>query len=223
MRRSRFAGFASKVREPDETNAARMARRSISPGRSAAEKRREAHGRFDSNSASCWPRRATRIVSSPRRPSEFQLAARAAVTALAPDDGEQREEPKSFQAAYDLGKDALASYNAAKLALPTAENNNPEGVPELEAQMQQGKEDARHYFRLATTLIEDDTDLKLVNEVRYFLCWLYWEAGGLLSRGRAGRIPRAALSGSSRGELGRQIVDGLVRAALQRRGGGRRR
>ncbi len=109
--------------------------------------------------------------------SEYQLAARAAVTALAPDDGGQREDPKSFQAAYDLAKDALASYNAARLALPTAKNNNPEGVPELEAQMQQGKQDARHYFRLATTLIEDDTDLKLVNEVRYFLCWLYWEAG----------------------------------------------
>jgi tetratricopeptide (TPR) repeat protein len=42
--------------------------------------------------------------------------------------------------------------------------------------MEQGKEDARHYFRLATTLVEDDTDPKLVNEVRYFLCWLYWEA-----------------------------------------------
>ncbi|HEY3395335.1 MAG TPA: hypothetical protein VGK58_21720, partial [Lacipirellulaceae bacterium] len=76
----------------------------------------------------------------------------------------------------DLGKDALASYNAARLALPTAEKNNPEGVPELKSQMQQGKEDARHYFRLATTLIEDGTDPKLVNEVRYFLCWLYWEA-----------------------------------------------
>ncbi|HEX2474319.1 MAG TPA: hypothetical protein VHK01_06230 [Lacipirellulaceae bacterium] len=110
-------------------------------------------------------------------PSEYQLAARAAVTALAPEDREQRQEPKTFQAAYDLAKDALASYNAARLALPTAKNNNPEGVPELEAQMQQGKEDAKHYFQLATTLIEDDTDLKLVNEVRYFLCWLYWEAG----------------------------------------------
>ena len=42
--------------------------------------------------------------------------------------------------------------------------------------MDQGKEDARRYFRLATTLIEDDTDPALVTEVRYFLCWLYWEA-----------------------------------------------
>ncbi|HJQ81340.1 MAG TPA: hypothetical protein VJ828_15370 [Lacipirellulaceae bacterium] len=119
-------------------------------------------------------RDAYRLVAAST--SEYQLAARAAVSALDPQEGEEREEPKSFQAAYDLGKDALASYNAARLALPTAEKNNPEGVPELKTQMQQGKEDARHYFRLATTLIEDDTDAKLVNEVRYFLCWLYWEA-----------------------------------------------
>jgi tetratricopeptide (TPR) repeat protein len=109
-------------------------------------------------------------------PSEYQQAARAAISELAPAEGQEREEPKSFQAAYDLGKDALASYNAARLALPTAEKNNPEGMPELKTQMQKGKDDARHYFRLATTLIEDDTDPKLVNEVRYFLCWLYWEA-----------------------------------------------
>jgi tetratricopeptide (TPR) repeat protein len=119
-------------------------------------------------------RDAYRVVAGST--NEYQSAARAAVSALVPDEGEEREEPKSFQAAYDLGKDALASYNAARLAQPTAEKNNPEGVPELKTQMQQGKEDARHYFRLATTLIDDDTDPKLVNEVRYFLCWLYWEA-----------------------------------------------
>ena len=28
----------------------------------------------------------------------------------------------------------------------------------------------------ATTLVDDDTDPKLLNEVRYFLCWLYWES-----------------------------------------------
>ena len=29
---------------------------------------------------------------------------------------------------------------------------------------------------LATSLVDDDTDAKLVNEARYFLCWLYWES-----------------------------------------------
>ena len=91
-------------------------------------------------------------------------------------NGPAAEEPTSFQAAYDLGKDALASYNAANLAFPTAEKNNPAAIAELHAQMDQGKDDARRNFRLATTLIEDDTDPALVTEVRYFLCWLYWES-----------------------------------------------
>ena len=42
--------------------------------------------------------------------------------------------------------------------------------------MEQGETDARRNFRLATTLVDDDIDTKLLNEVRYFLCWLYWES-----------------------------------------------
>ena len=117
-------------------------------------------------------REAYRLVAA--SPSEFQTAARTALSAIARDAEE--DEPRTFQAAYDLGKDALASYNAAKLALPTAEKNNPSAVGELDTQMQQGKQDARRYFNLAIMLVEDDTDPALVNEVRYFLCWLFWEA-----------------------------------------------
>jgi tetratricopeptide (TPR) repeat protein len=120
-------------------------------------------------------RDAFRLVAAV--PSEFQTDARLAVGELARGNGGTKDEPTTFRAAYDLGKDALASYNAAKLALPTAEKNNPTAIAELQAQMDQGKQDARHYFRIATTLIEDDTDPSLVTEVRYFLCWLYWEAG----------------------------------------------
>jgi len=120
-----------------------------------------------------------RVVAT--SPGEFQAAARTEVSVLANGgnagkNGEEKGRPKSFQAAYDLGKDALASYNAAKLALPSAEKNNPDAMPELQAQMDQGKEDARRNFRTATTLVDDDTDPKLLNEVRYFLCWLYWES-----------------------------------------------
>src|SRR6185369_10454004 len=45
------------------------------------------------------------------------------------------------------------------------------------AEMNQGKEDARRLFRQAISLVEADTDLQQLNEVRYFLCWLYWESG----------------------------------------------
>lgn len=113
-----------------------------------------------------------------KTPGEYQVAARAAtaVTGGGNQADQKKEEPKNFQAAYELGKDALSSYNSAKMALPTAERNNPSAVPELQAQMESGKEEARYYFRLATTLVENETDPKVLNEVRYFLCWLYWES-----------------------------------------------
>ena len=122
-------------------------------------------------------RDAYRTVS--KSPGEFQVAARLASTTgggSKGSSGKEKDEPKTFQAAYDLGKEALTSYNTAKMALPTAEKNNPDAVPDLKAQMEQGKEDARNYFRLASTLVESDTDPKVLNELRYFLCWLYWES-----------------------------------------------
>jgi tetratricopeptide (TPR) repeat protein len=116
-----------------------------------------------------------------KTPSEYQVAARqAAATAgsekKSGENEKDKEEPKTFQAAYDLGKEALSTYNSAKQAIPSAEKNNPEAVPELQSQMNQGKEDARRLFKQAMTLVEADTDVKQLNEVRYFLCWLYWES-----------------------------------------------
>ena len=124
-------------------------------------------------------REAYRAVA--KTPGEYQLAARTAAGAATggkSSPGEkEKEEPKNFQAAYEAGKEALSSYNTAKMALPSAERNNPSAIVELKEQMSHDKDDARRYFYLATTLIEDETEHKQVNEVRYFLCWLYWESG----------------------------------------------
>jgi hypothetical protein len=107
-------------------------------------------------------------------PGEFQITARKQAQSPAR-RGSAKDQPRTFQVAYDAGKDALAAYNAAKLAEPAAQRNNPAALPELAAQMEQGKNDARRYFQAAARLVEVDTEPKLVNEVRYFLCWLYWE------------------------------------------------
>lgn len=122
-----------------------------------------------------------------KSPGEFQIAARTAAnaadaaaspadTAASSHTKPDKDEPRTFQAAYDAGKEALASYNSAKLAIPSAERNNPDAVPDLKSQMERGKDDARHYFQTAISLVGPDTDVKQLNEVRYFLCWLYWEA-----------------------------------------------
>jgi tetratricopeptide (TPR) repeat protein len=120
-------------------------------------------------------RDAYRLVASV--PNEFQSQARAAVAALGPGNGSERAVPRDFAAAYEAGKDAMASVNAAKMALPSAVKNNPAAIPELRTQMDESKNEARRNFRLALALVDEDTDRDQLNEVRYFLCWLYWEGG----------------------------------------------
>jgi hypothetical protein len=110
-------------------------------------------------------------------PNEFQGPARAAAAALGPNDRPQRDAPRDFAAAYQSGKEAMASVNVAKMALPSAAKNNPAAIPELRQQMEQSENDARRDFRLALTLVDDDTDRDQLNEVRYFLCWLDWDNG----------------------------------------------
>lgn len=115
-----------------------------------------------------------------KSPSEFQAAARTAAVQLAPKNGRNgklSDAPRDFMTAYEAGKAAIASANAARIALPSAQRNSPSAVAELHDQIERGTDDARRYFRVASTLVEDDTDPDLVNEVRYFLCWLYWENG----------------------------------------------
>jgi tetratricopeptide (TPR) repeat protein len=120
-------------------------------------------------------RDAYRLVAN--SPGEFQAQARNAAAALSRDDEARDEHVRTFQEAYQLGKEAMASVSAAKIAIPSAKRNNPSAVAELHAQMEQGKDDARRYLRLATTLVDDQTDLAALNDVRYYLCWLYWENG----------------------------------------------
>ena len=40
-------------------------------------------------------------------------------------DEPRKDQPRDFKAAYEAGKEAMASVNAATMALPSAEKNNP--------------------------------------------------------------------------------------------------
>ena len=81
-------------------------------------------------------REAYRLVA--RSPGEFQTVARLASTST-PASGraagsrsgtaDDKEEPKTFQAAYDLGKEALSTYNAARLAIPRRKRTIPRPCP----------------------------------------------------------------------------------------------
>lgn len=110
-------------------------------------------------------------------PNEYQGAALVAATKLGAEKQADRSAIKDFAAAYQAGKDAMASVNAAKQALPSAAKNNPEAIPELRLQSEESKREARELFAVALSLVDDDTKVDQLNEVRYFLCWLDWESG----------------------------------------------
>jgi hypothetical protein len=106
-----------------------------------------------------------------------QTAARTALASLRRGDGGNSPEAKGFTEAYERGKEALSSANAAKQALPSAERNKADSVAELRAQISEGMGEARRYFASALELVESDTDRAALNDVRYFMSWLYWEDG----------------------------------------------
>jgi hypothetical protein len=118
-------------------------------------------------------RNSYRLVAA--APGTHQPAARTSLVGLKRNDGPERTKPKTFDEAFELGKEALSSANAAKQAIPTAEKNNPEAVPELQSQIDEGNDDARHYLQLAVSLADDETDRASLNQARYFISWLYWE------------------------------------------------
>ena len=75
-------------------------------------------------------REAYRLVAA--SPGEFQREARTAGAALMKGDEPRKDQPRDFKAAYEAGKEAMASVNAATMALPSAEKNNPVGATRTE-------------------------------------------------------------------------------------------
>ncbi|HEY2839476.1 MAG TPA: hypothetical protein VGJ26_10015, partial [Pirellulales bacterium] len=86
-------------------------------------------------------REAYRLVSA--APGEFQREARAANVTLAKGEEPRKDQPHDFKTAYEAGKEAMASVNAATMAIPSAERNNPSAVPDLRSQADESKEVAR--------------------------------------------------------------------------------
>lgn len=112
-----------------------------------------------------------------REPGEHQRAARAALAELGR-GGDELPQAKTFAEAYTLAKDALDSMNAATLAAKIAADNNPDNPDALASLKQQaadGQAEAQLNLQLALKLVDDETELKQINEVRYLLSWLLWE------------------------------------------------
>ena len=109
-----------------------------------------------------------------RAPGEHQRAARVALAELGR-GGDELPHAQTFAEAYSLAKDALDSMNAAALAARIAADNNPDALAGLEQQAADGRNEAQQNLQFALSLVDDQTDLKQINEVRYLLSWMLWE------------------------------------------------
>jgi hypothetical protein len=122
-----------------------------------------------------------------REPGEHQRAARMALAGFSR-GGEELPQAKTFAEAYTLAKDALDSMNAATLAVRIAKDNNPDALPGLEQQLADGRAEAQKNLQLALSLVDDQTELKQLNEVRYLLSWLLWEQENYLQAATLARF-----------------------------------
>ncbi|MEM6798885.1 MAG: hypothetical protein AAF589_05170 [Planctomycetota bacterium] len=118
-----------------------------------------------------------------RVPGEFQADARVKLAELNAKLGAEEQPLTNFADAFQAGKDAITAMAVTNLA---------GGKKESEASKQAKRDEARAAFHAALALVDDETELKRINEARYWLGYLYWESGDFL---RAAAISEFIASG----------------------------
>ena len=111
-----------------------------------------------------------------QQPNDFQQEARLAL-ATRGGSAASAADLKTFADAYAAGKSALEVMSSSQLAIRLARDNNPEAIPELEEQVKQNKADSLELLEAALDRVDRETPVEELNEVRYFLCWLYLQDG----------------------------------------------
>lgn len=113
-----------------------------------------------------------------KNPGEFQRDARARLAT----SGSGNSKPviaKTFDEAFEAGKDAFEQMNSAKLAARLAQENNPSSVESLNEQAVSHQAAALQLFQQATELADEETDVEQLFSARFYLCWLHWDEGRL--------------------------------------------
>lgn len=108
-------------------------------------------------------------------PGEFQQEARLKLARLGRSE-EEAEEYRRFDEAFAAGKRALELSSSAQMAARLAAENNPSAVEELQQQAKTNSRLAVGRLEQALALADRETPLGELNEVRYYLSVLYWQA-----------------------------------------------
>jgi hypothetical protein len=114
------------------------------------------------------------VADAAKDPNDFEKEAKALYARIGSAGGED-EAPKTFDAAFDAGREAVTMMQATQVGLKAAEKNNKKAIPELQKQLAQSRADAMRLFELSLGLVDDETDTDKVNLARYYLCYLNWE------------------------------------------------
>jgi hypothetical protein len=89
--------------------------------------------------------------------------------------------PQNFADARDAGKTALDEMELALRRFQDIQaTGNAEAIAEIQAQVSQQRSLALEMFRLALTLDDAEVTSDDVNQVRYFLCYLYYQSASPL-------------------------------------------
>ena len=110
------------------------------------------------------------------RPNDFQQDARLALSSLGTADGREVAY-REFDDAFAAAKMSLELRNSSRLAAQLAKVNNPGAVEELQQQADKNNALAIDRFETALSLATSTTPKDKLNEARYYLSVLYWDAG----------------------------------------------
>jgi hypothetical protein len=115
------------------------------------------------------------LGDSAREASEMQALARAEWARAASMLGIDTTEPKDFDEAYARGKEAIAAVAALRVRIESEGQDGSSGG--LVAQARESRDAAQNAFTAALKLAKPNEAEASLNESRYFLAWLDWDAG----------------------------------------------
>jgi tetratricopeptide (TPR) repeat protein len=127
------------------------------------------------------------VLEVAKHPGEFQKTAKAMKDKLSGkeegEEGESDKEPTSFAEASERGKAALDNLQAASIGIRMSEEQKDhETLATLTKEKEGYTTTAFRNFKLALALadkgpVKERPEVKDVNSVRYFLCFLYYDRG----------------------------------------------
>lgn len=155
-----------------------------------------------------------------RSSGDIQQAARKFLAEIGLEEvaGAEASDPKNFDEAKQAGRDALDALQTANLLINTlpgriAKETDAEVKADLSKQLaaaqetvQTAVEDAKTHFRTALALADDKTDIRDLNVVHYFLCYLHYTSGEFLDAALLGEFLARRYPDSSGARQGAKIA-----------------